>query len=874
MKKHLLFTTPFGFRANQLHSPSYFRCNILKKTALLLPVMLLLLGQALLARTVEPGDAMLVAKHFYRSTSAGQSFTDANLQLSLVYGDESTEIPVRSSFLYVFNVNANAGFVIVSADDVAEPILGYSSSGFFDPADIPVNMSKWFEGYQHEILYAVQNDLHASNEIRQKWESLRAGPHAVTETDGAGPFLTTTWNQSPYYNAQCPGGSVSGCAATAMAQVMKYWNYPSQGAGFHFYQEDNYGVLYANYGATTYNWASMPNSLQNNNPEVAKLMYHCGVAINMNYSPQGSGADPDLIPNALIDYFKYDPGIQIINKDGYPGDWAQTLKNELDASRPVLYGGYGPGTGHGFVCDGYNDIGLFHFNWGWGGSSDGWFALNALNPGSLGTGGGTGGGYNSSQFAIIGIRPKAGDEVNLQMILPPTIAPSGLQWQSSFSIVTSVQNLSPFQFDGEIGVGLFLESDGILIKMLNSESTSIGPSGGSQAFIFPGTVDVPAGKYQAAVMYKPAGSNEWSQVPNGTVGSYSPFYVTSPGALTLLSPVYPSPNPGVQSEPLEFFASVTSLVGPATADFALDLWSASGTYISEIDVIYGLQIAQIGTTVPLAFYSGNLNVAPGRYLVTIRENTGAGWVQMNPLLVASSLSTLDVVAPQIAPDPYEDNDTDFGGYALPLDFVNDVAHFSTPGSNIDSPDDHDFFWVTLPEGYTYTVKARVHDSFNSGNGQPYTNDVRWSYRAGTQNEFSLSYDDVLLSPDMSFTTPSVDYLDFHIVPYYAGLLGTYLFEAEVTRTAISAVEDVLPEQAVSVFPNPAGDFTTVSVAEAGGSTIKTIRLHAVNGQLVSSLRVENRTSERIPTAHLANGLYMISVVTDKGVWESKISVSH
>jgi len=873
MKKNLLSPTSFRSDANHPDSVPFTFLNAFKRAACLLTVLLLMFCQVLSAKDVDPATAMQVAKHFYRSTSAGQSFSDGNLQLSIAYGETNPSIPERAGFLYIFNVNANAGFVIVAADDAVQPVLGYSDTGSFDPADIPDNMAKWLEGYQHEILYAVENNLPASNEVRQKWESLLAGPQAVAENNGAGPFLTTTWNQSPYYNAQCPGGSVTGCAATAMAQIMKYWNYPSHGAGFHVYVEDNYAALFANFGATTYTWAAMPNSLQQDNSEVAQLMYHCGVSIDMNYSPQSSGASPSLIAPALINYFNYDPGLQLIEKNGYPGDWTQTMKDELDASRPVLYCGYGTGSGHAFVCDGYNDEDLFHFNWGWGGSSDGWFALNALNPGSLGTGGGTGGGYNTGQLAIIGIKPKPGDEVNVQMALPLIVTPDPVQLGGSYSVITGLQNLSPFPFSGQVGLGLYLESDGSLIRILHSEDVLIGPSD-TYSKTFSGTVQVPAAKYLVAAIYKPEGSNSWTQVPNGSFGSYATFYVATQGALSLLNPMSASPNPAVQSEPLEVFGIVTSLTGPVTADFAVDLWTGAGDYMYELDYLPGVQIPQAGAQVALAFYHGNLNVPPGRYLVSIRENTGSGWVQMNPsgIIITPTMMTLDVVSPLIQPDPYEDNETDFGGYLLGLDFVNDVAYVSTPGSNIDSPDDNDFFYIILDPGYTYSVKARVHDSYNSGNAQPYTTDVRWSYRAGTQNEFSQSYDDVILSPGMNFTTPSVDYVDFHIVPYYFGTLGTYLFEAEVTRTAVSAVSDLLPEQAVSVYPNPADDATTVSVSDAG-SQLKTINLYALDGKLISSKRVDNKSSERISTAGLANGLYLISVVTDKGSWNSKLNVS-
>ena len=189
---------------------------------------------------------------------------------------------------------------------------------------------------------------------------------------------------------------------------MKYWEYPSQGIGFHSYNEDDYGTLSANFASTTYNWAAMPNNVTSSNNAVATLMYHCGVSVDMNYGVGGSSAQTLDVANALINYFGYSPQIEGLYKTNYSNvQWINLLKTDLDNNRPIQYAGSGNGGGHSFVCDGYDNNDWFHFNWGWGGSSDGYFDLDYLNPGSLGTGGGTGG-FNTNQRAIIGIQPPSG----------------------------------------------------------------------------------------------------------------------------------------------------------------------------------------------------------------------------------------------------------------------------------------------------------------------------------------------------------------------------------------------------------------------------------------------------------------------------------
>ena len=240
-------------------------------------------------------------------------------------------------------------------------------------------------------------------------------------------MITTTWNQSPYYNNRCPYDNnyaektVTGCVATATAQVMKYWGHPSTGRGSHSYSS-NYGVLSANFGATTYNWSAMPTSLNSYSSSsqinaVATLMYHVGVAMEMDYGVSatgGSGAfttsrgdvNYPSAENALVNYFKYSSSLYGVSKENFTdSQWKTMLKTELNASRPIIYSGRDESGGHCFVCDGFNNSDQFHFNWGWGGYCDGYYAVGALNPAPGGTGGNATYTFNISNQAILGIRP-------------------------------------------------------------------------------------------------------------------------------------------------------------------------------------------------------------------------------------------------------------------------------------------------------------------------------------------------------------------------------------------------------------------------------------------------------------------------------------
>lgn len=324
-----------------------------------------------------------------------------NLSLTSVSIDEDT----RDSLYYVLSDQANNGFVIVAADKRVWPIIGYSSDGKFSENNQPPAFVNWMEQRKREIAYAKSNNLIPDNIVSQKWENLSSSNSIYSlETTSVEPLLKTTWNQGCYYNSSCPadvngvcGHVVTGCVATSMAQIMKYWNYPATGIGSHSYQHSIYGTLSADFGSTTYQWSQMPDNVTSENSAVATLMYHCGVAVDMGYNVNGSSAGYG--GTTLPTYFRYSSNSVYVPKSSYSDlGWINLLKFELDSHRPVWYRGDDAGReGHVFVCDGYRNSTDFHFNWGWGGSFDGYFFIGNLNPG--------GRSYNDDQGAVIKIFP-------------------------------------------------------------------------------------------------------------------------------------------------------------------------------------------------------------------------------------------------------------------------------------------------------------------------------------------------------------------------------------------------------------------------------------------------------------------------------------
>lgn len=398
---------------------------------------------AIYAAPVSPSVAMQVASNFY-AVNAGKSGS-----VSL------TDVTSQSGFqeFYIFVHPQGKGFVIVAADDCVQPIIGYSlSSGFTFP--MPEHVYAHLQGYEQEIAYYKSAGIRATSEIIDLWESMQNGSYTPRNTTSVSPMLTTTWNQSPYYNNLCPDSAgvhaVTGCAATATAQVMKFWNWPVTGTGSHTYTDDNFGTLTANFGATTYQWSLMPNALNSSSTTaqinaVATLMFHVGVAIEMDYGIHSSGAytnsygysDLACSENALKDYFGYKSTIHSVYKNNTTDAvWVSVLTSELDAGRPVIEAGHG-GGGHAFVCDGYDNNGLFHINWGWGSAYDGYFAHNALNPGGGGTGSGSMGTYNQDQSLVVGIEPAGLHTSTQYLTLPQEGGTTSFTVSSNVSSTTS-----------------------------------------------------------------------------------------------------------------------------------------------------------------------------------------------------------------------------------------------------------------------------------------------------------------------------------------------------------------------------------------------------------------------------------------------------
>lgn len=410
-----------------------------------LGLMAVLVSMTLFAERVSVEDAALVANNFMNVVSANTNVKKAVPAKRMV-----RKAMAEENMYYLYENADGEGWVIIAADDAVTPVLAYSNTGHFRTDNMPSNIRKWVGKYNNFIKKIEDDGVVASEETSAQWKELRKGlPDDPAGTIIVGPLVTTQWDQDdPYYNL-CPGSGSSkaytGCVATAMAQVMNYWEWPKRGKGSHTYQpldpnsetgakSKRYGQQTANFGATTYDWDNMLDTYTSSatsaqKTAVATLMYHCGVATEMMYGNDADGGsgtytvnygdwdDYSCAQSSLAEFFRYDKSkLTGYMRDGYTyqgtkyydswtdAAWTAMVKAELDLQHPIMYGGAGNGGGHSFICDGYDSQDYFHFNWGWSGSNDGWYKLSDLVPGSGGAGGGSYS-FSEDQDVIIGIVP-------------------------------------------------------------------------------------------------------------------------------------------------------------------------------------------------------------------------------------------------------------------------------------------------------------------------------------------------------------------------------------------------------------------------------------------------------------------------------------
>ena len=430
--------------------------------------------------------------------------------------------------LYVFNASNNRGFVIVAGDDRVDPIIGYTTRGSFDDGDLPENFRAWLEGYAAQLKAIEANEAKPAKNMA-----------ARIQQPAIEPLIRTNWNQGNPYNLRTPTYKgddgeyyhyVTGCVATALAQVMYYYQWPESCPAIpgYTYQSGKYSM--PDLPATTFKWDQMKLKYDYDESgeaadAVAELMLYVGQANEMSYNQGGSAAY--IHRKVMAETFGYSRNMYTAGRSDYTtAEWEDLIYQELAADRPVLYDGQSDKSGHQFICDGYDGDGFFHINWGWGGGSDGYFVLSLANPDEKGIGGGEGtGGYAYGQSAVIGFQPGSSDEPEIPRITFvarnfTAATYSRTSGDVDFEDITtnSCYFWASYNCDPTttypIEAGWALWQDGQILNVLATQEITIDNREGSTSYYGPETFSFGAGladgSYRIVFVWRAQGSSDWT----------------------------------------------------------------------------------------------------------------------------------------------------------------------------------------------------------------------------------------------------------------------------------------------------------------------------------------------------------------------------
>jgi len=370
------------------------------KRFLLLLTIAFITASTTFSQSISLDEGQTIAQNIIRERFVAMGVDASNYKIASFY----TETYNGNDVFHVYNLDPS-GFVIVSASKSVEPLLAFSYESSCSITDRHPAVKAMLNAYSEQILYAIKNDLSASEQISAEWEhymQFNFKPRTVRTVE---PLLITRWDQGLYFNSQCPedargtdGHVVVGCVATAIAQIFNYFRYPTQGVGSYGYDHADYGHLEVNFAQQHYDYDYMPIKPTDYNDNLARLLYNIGVSVDMNYGPNGSGMNNHKGAYTMRNYFGYSDEAKYIFKDSVPtiipdniendtvipdSIWNGILVNHLDRKIPLYYAGWGDyeySSGHAFVLDGYSDSTHYHINWGWGGSYDGFFTISNLSP--------------------------------------------------------------------------------------------------------------------------------------------------------------------------------------------------------------------------------------------------------------------------------------------------------------------------------------------------------------------------------------------------------------------------------------------------------------------------------------------------------------
>ncbi len=570
------------------------------------------LGAACLALSVNAaprsaGDALKVARSFYEGKSLLRSVSESDFRL--VYTGEDSDLRSSSNdpYYYIYNVGEDGGFVMVSGDDRVAPVIGYSLAGSFRPDDMPSNLKGWFEDYERQIDYArTLPERPYPSEV----SALRSDEGMPDRVE---PMVTAKWNQLAPYNDLCPmegdQRTLTGCGATAMAQIMHYYQWPEKASGQGSYTIPALGpdTTIVNLEGITFDWANMTDTYDSastvaQRKAVAELMVAAGASMNMMYGVAGSGAYNKDILGGFVRNMGYDKNASYISRSFYSGEkWQALLKSELALGRPVFYMAQAITGGHFFVCDGYDENDFFHINWGWGGYLDNYFKLDLLweyNPASDVSG------YSWVHSVVVGIQKPTDQSVKHREVRMLSFASAAeeIECGDTLSFVCKFQYLGCLP-DEDLELSVELYKGDQLIRILDSGTLELSDNLDQYYYfqwIFP-DFRLDPGTYDLKIRYRFEDDSEWAVMERSSDALFSDFRLVVTGTT-------------IAWDYQVHFLSGQPVAMERIEDMWPYTWVAKTTVLNESDtetVESYLEVHISSSQLDTTFFAAGVSMAPG-----------------------------------------------------------------------------------------------------------------------------------------------------------------------------------------------------------------------------------------------------------------------
>ena len=833
------------------------------------------------ARPVSQETAQRLAQSFVK---ANFEFTRQSADLSLI----NTAFSDRGeACYYVFNVGTT-GFVIMAADDAVRPLIGYSDRGTFNPNDMAPALADYLEKTRLGIMAEAQRGQ-GNAEVKADWALLEQCGRLVSRHGGrADEYLVeTTWNQNYPYNYFCPedqsgpgGHCYAGCVATAAAQVMKYWDHPLQGQGSYTYVPETnpqYGPQTANFGETTYDWENMPNSISASSPQVeieavAQLIYHVGVSVDMNYKPSGSGAVTGRLCETMPAYFFYTDQMLNLYREDYSHEaYMQLVIDAIDMDWPMVH----RGGGHAYVLDGYNDNDMVHFNWGWSGSSDGWFNIDDH-------------GYTDSESVIYNYVPAeiyaATPKAPTDFVVTPfddNTLRTTVTWKNPTQTLTNQQLQAIDQIVVERNGQIIFTADNPAIGAEMSFVDESVPCFDCFDYVVYAVTDGQRGKSTVAENVLVGPTCEWKIIMQSTAfqgwnGAYVSLYSASGAEISRYTITNSTP------------ASYNIPVPVGNVSFG---WTAPAQPVSNLTVI----IKDAGGNSMFTFSGNSNNMEEGIFL-SCNNNCGSGQTQSAPYGLVSEMDESNAIL------TWNCDEVPFYGYNIYRD--ESLYSMVSEGNTFVDEDiegGHCYMVTALGEGgesdFSNETCASAGDCMAASNfffeyvGNNYKIKLFWDapesheglsgYYLFRKRGENGTYERIKLlgANATNFTDNSAneqgDYY-YRLYAYYSDtdctsspasvMYNPNLFYLHVYYSPTGVEETT--DQAVNLYPNPADHSLTL---EAEGMVL--VRVCNVLGQVVLEQEVISNTL-KVNTSDWNEGLYMVTIRTESGTVSRRLSIVH